>query len=67
MLKVLHIEDRFHPDMGYQINYFARYHHPSCEFYILTSGSTRLWENGGRISGRGTGPLNSGMVYGSFA
>ena len=42
-MKVLHIEDRFHPGMGYQINFFARYHHPGYEFSILTSDSSRLW------------------------
>ena len=42
-MKVLHIEDRFHPGMGYQINFFARYHRPDYEFIILTSDSSRLW------------------------
>ncbi len=42
-MKVLHIEDRFHPGMGYQINFFARYHHPDDEFVILSSDSSRLW------------------------
>ena len=42
-MKVLHIEDRFHPGMGYQINFFARYHRPDYEFSILTSDSARLW------------------------
>lgn len=42
-MKVLHIEDRFHPGMGYQINFFARYHKPVYEFSILTSDSSRLW------------------------
>lgn len=42
-MKVLHIEDRFHPGMGYQINFFAKYHHPGYEFHILTSDSPRLW------------------------
>jgi glycosyltransferase involved in cell wall biosynthesis len=42
-MKVLHIEDRFHPGMGYQINFFARYHHPDHSFSILCSDSSRLW------------------------
>ena len=42
-MKVLHIEDRFHPGMGYQINFFAKYHDPSYQFSILTSDSSRLW------------------------
>ncbi len=42
-MKVLHIEDRFHPGMGYQINFFARYHRPDYEFFILSSDSSRLW------------------------
>ncbi len=42
-MKVLHIEDRFHPGMGYQINFFARYHTLNHEFSILTSDSSRLW------------------------
>lgn len=43
-MKILHIEDRFHPDMGYQINFFARYHKPSIEFKILTSDSVSIWQ-----------------------
>lgn len=46
-MKVLHIEDRFHPGMGYQINFFARYHKPGYEFFILTSDSPRLWTASG--------------------
>lgn len=42
-MKVLHIEDRFHPGMGYQINFFAKYHSPDYEFFILSSDSSRLW------------------------
>lgn len=40
-MKVLHIEDRFHPQMGYQINFFAKYHTHDME--ILASDSERLW------------------------
>lgn len=43
-MKILHIEDRFHPDMGYQINYFAEYHNPGTEFHILSSESFSLWK-----------------------
>ncbi len=48
-MKVLHIEDRFHPGMGYQINFFARYHHPDHEFHIVCSDSTRLWTASGDL------------------
>lgn len=41
--KVLHIEDRFHPAMGYQINFFAKYHRSDYQFFILTSDSARIW------------------------
>jgi len=44
MITILHIEDRFHPDMGYQINFFARYHHASIDFKILTSDSVSIWQ-----------------------
>lgn len=46
-MKVLHIEDRFHPGMGYQINFFAKYHRSDYEFSILTSDSSRLWTASG--------------------
>lgn len=42
-MKVLHIEDRFHPEMGYQPNFFAKYNDPSNEFIILTSNSLSIW------------------------
>ncbi len=42
--RVLHIEDRFHPSMGYQINFFAKYHAPEIDFHILTSNSMSIWE-----------------------
>ncbi len=29
--------------MGYQINFFAKYHNPHYQFFILTSDSSRLW------------------------
>ena len=40
----MHIEDRFHPDMGYQVNYFAEFHNPDTEFHILSSRSLSLWK-----------------------
>ena len=43
-MKILHIEDRFHPEMGYQINFFSKYHKPDDEFIILSSDSFSLWE-----------------------
>ncbi|MFO7668349.1 MAG: glycosyltransferase family 4 protein [Bacteroidales bacterium] len=49
-MKVLHIEDRFHPGMGYQINFFARYHHPDHPFSILTADSARLWSASGEAT-----------------
>ena len=42
---VLHIEDRFHPSMGYQLNFFAKYHQPGTQFYIITSDSLNLWSS----------------------
>ena len=42
-MKVLHIEDWFHPEMGYQINYFAKFHNPEIDFYILTGDSLNIW------------------------
>ncbi len=42
-MKVLHIEDRFHPDMGYQVNYFAEFHDQSIDFNILSSNSFSIW------------------------
>ncbi len=41
--KVLHIEERFHPLMGYQLNFFAKYHSEKVDFHILTSKSLSLW------------------------
>lgn len=43
-MKILHIEDRFHPEMGYQINFFSKYHNPEDEIIILSSDSFSLWE-----------------------
>lgn len=43
MLKVLHIEDRFHPELGYQLNFFSKYHNPLIDMTILTSGSLSYW------------------------
>ena len=43
-MKILHIEDRFHPEMGYQLNFFSKYHNPEDEIIILSSSSFSLWE-----------------------
>jgi len=43
-MKILHIEDRFHPEMGYQINFFAKYHNPADEFIVIASDSFSLWQ-----------------------
>jgi glycosyltransferase involved in cell wall biosynthesis len=43
MLKVLHIEDRFHPELGYQLNFFSKYHNPLIDMTIVTSGSLSYW------------------------
>ncbi|OQX98696.1 MAG: hypothetical protein B6I20_10770 [Bacteroidetes bacterium 4572_117] len=42
-IKILHIEDWFHPEMGYQLNYFAKYHSLRFEFIILSSDSLGYW------------------------
>jgi glycosyltransferase involved in cell wall biosynthesis len=44
-MKILHIEDRFHPEVGYQLNFLARLHSPENEFVILTSDSFSIWGN----------------------
>lgn len=44
-IRIVHIEDRFHPDMGYQLNYTAKYHSKDIEMHIITSDSLSLWEN----------------------
>jgi glycosyltransferase involved in cell wall biosynthesis len=36
-MKILHIEDRFHPSIGYQLNFIARYHNIENEMIILSS------------------------------
>ena len=43
-MKVLHVEDRFHPGLGHQINNFARLHDPKIEFHILSSDSFYPWK-----------------------
>lgn len=44
-MRIVHIEDRFHPDLGYQINYFAKFHNPGDDFFIITSDSLSIWGN----------------------
>ena len=43
-MKVLHIEDRFHPNLGHQLNNFAKLHDPRIEFHILCSNSFLPWK-----------------------
>jgi glycosyltransferase involved in cell wall biosynthesis len=49
-MKILHIEDRFHPEMGYQINFFSKYHNPADELIILSSVSFSLWEGSDAVN-----------------
>lgn len=42
-MRILHIEDRFHPDLGYQLNFMAKLHSKDHEMIILTSDSCSLW------------------------
>ena len=48
-IKILHIEDRFHPDMGYQLNNTAKYHGKDIEMHIVCSNSLSLWEGNQKI------------------
>ena len=43
MIKVLHIDDRFHPGIGYQTTYFAELHSRNFDFHFLSSNSFSLW------------------------
>lgn len=43
-MKILHIEDRFHPGLGQQLNNFAKLHDPKIEFHILSSNSFAPWK-----------------------
>ena len=43
-MKALHIEDRFHPNLGHQLNNFATLHDPRIEFHILCSNSFLPWK-----------------------
>ena len=44
-IKIVHVEDRFHPDMGYQINFAAKYHRKEFEMHIITSNSLSIWNH----------------------
>jgi len=45
-LKIVHVEDRFHPDMGYQLNFTAKYYNKDkFEMHIITSESLKLWSH----------------------
>lgn len=43
-IRILHIEERFHPAMGYQLYFFAKHHSPVFDFHILTSKSLSIWQ-----------------------
>ena len=43
-MKILHIEDRFHPGLGQQLNNFTKLHDPKIEFHILSSNSFAPWK-----------------------
>jgi glycosyltransferase involved in cell wall biosynthesis len=43
-MKILHIEDRFHPKLGHQLNNFAKLHDPEIEIHILCSDSFLPWK-----------------------
>ncbi len=44
-VRIVHIEDRFHPDMGYQLNFTAKFHRENVEMHIITSASLKLWSH----------------------
>ena len=43
-MKILHVEDWFHPEMGYQVNFFAKYHSPEMDTWILSVNDFSLWK-----------------------
>jgi len=43
-MKIVHIENHFHPDMGYQLNYFAEFHSSTMDFYLISSDSFSIWK-----------------------
>ncbi len=44
-IRIVHVEDRFHPDMGYQLNFTAKFHRKEIEMHIVTSESLKLWSH----------------------
>lgn len=42
-MRILHIEDRFHPNLGYQLNFMSKLHNQEHEMIIITSDSCSLW------------------------
>ncbi|MBS2098742.1 glycosyltransferase family 4 protein [Carboxylicivirga linearis] len=42
-IKIVHIEDRFHPEMGYQLNFTAKFHSQKFEMHIITADSLALF------------------------
>ncbi len=50
-IKIVHVEDRFHPDMGYQLNFTSKYYNKEkFEMHIITSESLRLWSNDEKLT-----------------
>lgn len=43
-MKIVHIEERFHPGTGYQCTYLAKYRNPNDELHFITSKSLSVWE-----------------------
>ncbi len=44
-VRIVHVEDRFHPDMGYQLNFTAKFHCSEIDMHIITSESLKLWSH----------------------
>ena len=44
-IRIVHVEERFHPDMGYQLNFTAKFHRKEIEMHIITSESLKLWSH----------------------
>ncbi|WP_430811373.1 MULTISPECIES: glycosyltransferase family 4 protein [unclassified Carboxylicivirga] len=49
-LRVVHVEDRFHPDMGYQLNFTAKFHCADVDMHIVCSNSLKLFNHEGLTS-----------------
>ena len=46
-VKIIHVEDRFHPEMGYQLNFTAKFHRKDVDMHIVCSNSLRLFSSEG--------------------